>query len=177
MEKISANIIIEILGRPSEHIKNALTELTSKLGNEKGVNIIEKKVHDPILVKDSKDLFTTFAEISVEFDSIANYLGILFSYMPSHIEIVHPENFGIKNTDLNELGNIILQRLHQYDSIAKKLLSEREIIIKKLRNDAPEILDSLFKNNKQKNKIESNALTNEKKKNKSQIKKKSKNKK
>lgn len=139
MDKIKADLVFEILGRPAEHIKTALSSLIEKLGTEKGVKVIEKKIHEPTEVKESKDLYTTFSEVSVEFDSIENLFGITFVYMPAHVEIISPTNFTLTNLHLNELSNTILARLHNYDAIAKKLIYEKDFLVNKLREVAPQL--------------------------------------
>jgi len=131
---MQSNIILEILGRPKEHVIEALNILVSKIGTEQGVKIIDKTLHDPIPVQDSKDLFTTFAEILVELDSLENYFGIMFAYMPSNMEIIKPEKISLSNQDLSQLGYKIIHRLHDYDAITKKALIENEILIKKLQS-------------------------------------------
>ncbi len=140
-EKIEAHLILEILGRPAQHIKDALNGLLKKLGSEKGIKIISKDVHEPVPVKDS-DLFTSFADVTVELDSMQQYFGIMFSYMPAHIEIVYPENFSLANFQFNELGNRLLSRLHEYDAITKKVIFERNILVDKLKQAAPHLFSS-----------------------------------
>jgi len=135
MAKIQANFVLEILGRPAEHIKSAITELVTKIGTEKGVKIIDKAIQEPIAVKDVKDLFTTFAELTLELDSLQNYLGILFAYMPSHTELIYPEKLTFVNTEVNDLANKLISRLHEYDAITKKALIERDILLKKLNEN------------------------------------------
>ena len=154
MEKIKAHLVIEILGRPAEHIKKALFDLLLKLKEEKGISLIDQKVHEPVLAPNSKDLFTTFTEVSVELDSLANYFGIIFAYMPSHIEITNPEKIQMSNYDLNELGNILVQRLHHYDAITKSTLFERDSALAKLREVAPHLFkkQEQLKENQQQNK-------------------------
>lgn len=139
MDKIKADLIFEILGRPAEHIRTALSAVIDKLGMEKGVKVNDKKIHEPTEVKESKDLYTTFAEVSIEFDAIENLFGILFAYMPAHVEIISPANFEITNLNLNELSNTILMRLHNYDAIAKKLIYEKDFLVNKLREVAPHL--------------------------------------
>lgn|SRR3989338_4685470 len=141
MEKLQANIILEILGRPPEHIKEALNTLTAKLGSENGIKIIEKTIHEPIPVKDSKDLFTTFADITLELESLINYFNLIFSYMPSHIELINPEKIILTNIDFNELGNKLIQRLHDYDAITKKTLYDNKILMEKLQEVAPHLFN------------------------------------
>ncbi len=139
MEKIRALLVIEILGRPAEHVKEALIALIEKLVSEKGVRITNKNYHDPVPAKDSDSLFTTFAEVEVEFDSIENYFGILFAYMPSHVEVIYPEKINLTNFHLNEFANILVRRLHDYDAIAKKLVFERDVMMEKLKEVAPHL--------------------------------------
>ena len=139
MDKIKADLVFEILGRPTEHIKTALSSMMDKLGAEKGVKVIEKKVHEPTEVKESKDLYTTFAEVSIEFEAIENLLGIVFTYMPAHVEIISPANFELTNLHLNELSNTLLSRLHNYDAITKKFIYERDFLLNKLREVAPQL--------------------------------------
>ena len=136
MAKIQANFIFEVLGRPAEHIKLAIEGIAEKIGTEKGVKIIDKTIQEPIAVKDVKDLFTTFAELTLELDSLQNYLGILFAYMPAHTELIYPEKLTFVNTEVNDLANKLISRLHEYDAITKKALIERDILIKKL-NEIP----------------------------------------
>ncbi len=143
MDKLQATMVLEILGRPAEHIKNALSSLVERLGSEKGVKVTEKMIHEPVDVKESKDLYTTFAEVSVELDSLANYFGILFAYMPAHIEIIYPTNFKLSNAEFNELGNKLLARLHEYDAITKKSIYERNFVMKKLKEIAPNLFKKL----------------------------------
>jgi len=139
MDKIQAALILEILGKPADHVKNALVGLVDKLEGEKGVKILDKQIHEPAPVQESKEIFTTFAEVSVEFDSLVNCFGILFAYMPSHIEIISPTSFTLSNTDFNDLSNKLLARLHDYDAITKKFVYERNFLLGKLHEKAPEL--------------------------------------
>lgn len=139
MEKLHANIILEILGRPIENVDEGLKALVKKLSEEKGVKIMEETIHEPIPVKDSQNLFTSFAELRIEFESLENYFGILFAYMPSNIELIYPERINLRNDELNILSNRLLARLHNYDAIAKKMIVEKDLAIQKLKEVAPHL--------------------------------------
>lgn len=144
MEKLQANIILEILGKPKENVSSALQTLVAKLGNEPGVKIIDQVIHPVVKVKESKELFTSFAEITLELGSLDNYFGILFAYMPSNIELVSPERIALKNDELNVLANKLAARLHDYDAIAKRMIAERNILISKMQEVAPLELKKLM---------------------------------
>ena len=143
MEKIQAQLILEILGRPAEHVKEALNTMVMKLGAEPGIKLIEKTYHEPIKVPESKDLYTSFAEVIIEFEKIENYFGVIFAYMPAHIEIIHPTNFSFSNFDFNELGNKIIHRLHEYDALTKTVVNERNFLFEKLKECNPELAKQL----------------------------------
>ena len=85
MVELEVRIILEILGRPADNVKEALNTLVVKLGSEKGISLLEKIYHDPVPLEGSKDLFTAFAELTLKLDALANYFGILFAYIPSHL--------------------------------------------------------------------------------------------
>jgi hypothetical protein len=137
--KLKANIILEVLGRPPEHVTDALTKLIARLGTEKGVRVLSKTIHEPKPIENSQGLFTSFAEVMVELDSLNRYFGILFGYMPSHLELLEPEKVELSNFEFADLANVITTKLHGYDAIAKKMIADRDFLIKKLREVAPHL--------------------------------------
>jgi len=134
-DKIRAMFIFEILGRPPEHIKETMSQLVDKLEEIPGVEISKKTVHEPKTVedKDAKDLFTTFAEVEILGKDINSLMTIVFYAMPSHIEIIEPEEIRLKNLDISNLLSGLTIKLHRYDEIAKALTIERNILIGKLK--------------------------------------------
>ena len=132
MEKINIIIMLEMMGRPLQHVKETFSKLIDRMGNEKGIRIVNKKINEPKKLEDA-ELFTTFAEIELELESLQQLLTVIFGYMPSHIEIISPEELRVKNYDLNVLSNEITRRLHDYDAIAKKMIFEKSILENQLK--------------------------------------------
>ena len=143
MEKIEARFILEILGRPPEHVTEALNLLSEKLSKEKGAKIKESVVHEPIEVKDSKELYTAFVDLTIEFDSLGDLFQCVFLYMPSHVEVFNPEKLAMTNYDINDMANRLTQRLHSYDAIAKRLSEEREFVLAQLKEHAPDVFKQI----------------------------------
>lgn len=112
---------IEVLGRPKEHLIETLEELSLKVNSEKGVKMLNKKINEPILVPDQKDLFTAFVELEFEIEDPMKLAILTFKYMPSHIEVLEPENFIFKNANFNELLNELTGRLHRYEELVRVL--------------------------------------------------------
>lgn len=132
MTKININMILEILGRPPENVENALKLLVEKMQKEKGVEILSHTLHPPVKVKESENLYTSFVEINAELESIDLLFGLIFSYMPSNIELNNPEKIELTNNGFNDLANKIVSRLHEYEALTKNALVERQILLRKL---------------------------------------------
>ncbi len=139
MENIRAILTIEILGRPADHVKETMSQIVEKIGSTKGVKVISHTDNEPIPAQNSKTLFTTFSEIEAEFEDLNSYFQIIFAYLPSHIDVIEPAELVLRNEDVNELTNIILQRLHNYETITKTALAERDKLFNKLKETAPDL--------------------------------------
>ncbi len=124
--KITAIMIVEVMGRPKKHLTETLEELSKNMGEEKGVKIVNKKINKPVEIKDQKNLFTAFMEIEVEVDEPLRLVALIFKYMPAHIEIIEPENFILSNNEFGEVLNELTRRLHRYEELVKVLQFEME---------------------------------------------------
>ena len=135
---IKASLIIEVLGRPPEHLIETLEDIVKKIDEEQGVKVLEKKIKEPTLMKDQKDFYTGFVEIEVEVEDILNLAILLFKYMPAHVEIIEPELIALTNNGWNDVFNEIMRRLHGYDEVARVAQIEKDILEKKLKSLMPD---------------------------------------
>lgn len=134
-QKIRVLFVFEMLGKPAEHIKKTLEEFVDKLGENDGIELINKKIHEPKPLEDenSKDLFTTFAEVELKAEHLNLVLDMTLGMLPAHVEILEPNEFRIKNFDLSSLLSGLTIKLHKYDEIAKAITIEKSILMNKLR--------------------------------------------
>lgn len=132
-QNVTAIMILEAMGRPKEHIVEILEGLVDKISKEKGVELIEKKINEPTLVKDQKDLFSTYAEIEIKVETAFQLAILMFKYMPSHVDIVEPENFKMSSIQYNDILNELTRRLHKYDELMKVLQMERNVLANKVK--------------------------------------------
>jgi len=130
---IRAAMMIEVIGKPPEHLIETLNNIIKQIDEEKGVDIKEKKIKEPVLMKDQKDFYTSFAEIEVEVEEILHLARLMFKYMPAHIEIISPELIALTNNGWNDILNELTRRLHGYDEVARIIQVEKNILEKKLR--------------------------------------------
>lgn len=135
--KVKASLIIEVIGRPPEHLNETLENLIKQISEEKGINLKEKTIHEPTELKDNKEFFTSFAEVEVEVEEILYIAMLMFKYMPAHIEIIYPEKITLSNSGLNDILNELTRRLHGYDEVARIIQVEKNILEKKLKELMP----------------------------------------
>jgi len=131
MPIVKAHILIEMMGRPAAHLKESLNTHVIKMGSEKGVKLLNTIYHKPVYKKEANKLYHTFSEIEAEFESFDVFFNVIFNYMPANVEIFEPEKFKLQSSELNQLSNYLLARLHQYDAIAKSLFNERTKLIER----------------------------------------------
>jgi len=134
-KKIKAKFIFEMLGKPPEYLKESLENHIKSLEND-DIKIITYKVHEPKLLLDEKEevkgLYTTFAEVELEIENINLVFAIVIRMLPSHVEIIDPDDVYLKNFDLSAILNDLAIKLHKYDEVAKILMMERDNFARQL---------------------------------------------
>lgn len=137
-DKIKTLFIYEILGKPPEHIKEALNNLIDQIGKNAGIKILNKKVYEPHLIDEEKtkklgkkveDLYSTFAEVEMEVDSLDLVFKLVVNTLPSNMEILEPSELRLKNFELSQAIAEISIKLHQIDEVAKTLSLERNQLL------------------------------------------------
>lgn len=146
-QKINVIMMLEVIGKPPEHLIDALEDLIKHLDEEKGVNVKSKDIKEPKLIekkveikdteeentKPQSEFYTTFAEVEIEIEEISSLAYLMFKYMPAHLEIVSPKLIALTNNGWNELFNELSRRLHGYNEVARVLQVEKEILGNKLK--------------------------------------------
>lgn len=144
MTEIKSIIIVEMMGRPARHLKQAMENYIKQLGSEKGIKVVGSKLHEPkkiknkdkegrtIKIPEEKEVYTNFAEVELEAKDIFDIIRIMFVYMPAHVEIVSPDEFKMENFNLSAVLNEITKKLHEYDAIAKQAILQNQMLAKRL---------------------------------------------
>lgn len=145
---IRATLILEMIGRPKEFISESMGRVIEEMEKEKGVQVVSKKVNEPIELKESKEFFTTFAEIEIEVEEIANLAILMFKYMPAHVEIIEPELIALTNNGWSDILSELTRRLHGYDEVARVLQYENA----ELKKNIEELSSAKPKEGKSENK-------------------------
>ncbi len=138
---IKSVFILEIIGKPKEHLIATLEKLIESMAKEKGIKIIEKKIKEPIEMKNNKDFFTTFAEVEIDAEEITQLVGLMFKYMPANVEIIEPEIIALSNSGWSDIISELTRRLHAYDEIARIMQLQTAKLQKELKEFGFEIKD------------------------------------
>lgn len=124
-KKVVARVIIEIVGKPEKHVKNALGLVIDQIKVEEGFKVTEEKTFDP---KKTENYFSTFSEMVIEFEKPAMIIGFCFDYMPSSLEIIEPEYLDLRSAELAGLLNDLLTRLHSMSMSMANTSAENQIL-------------------------------------------------
>lgn len=130
--KIRCRTIIEVLGKPREHVEKTIRGYVQKIKEDTDFVILAEHFSEPA---DSEDGFVSvFVELELVSKGIIPLIGFCFEYMPSSIEIEKPDEMLLPTHIVNSLFNDLQARLHQVDMIVKKQANENTFLRRNLRH-------------------------------------------
>lgn len=125
-EPLIVNAIIEIMGAPKDYIMQTMDKVIEKV--KEGYTVRDFKVHE---AREMEKFWSTFVEMELRIKKVDDLIGFCFDFMPSSIEISEPSRMNVENTDVNNLFNELLARLHQYDMVVKNLNAQNKLLQQK----------------------------------------------
>ena len=134
---IRCKIIMEILGKPKEHVEKTVRMYVDKIKNDPELTVINTEFADP---KEKEDLWAIFAEMDMVIKGIPKLIAFCFDYMPSSIEIIKPEEFAMKKSTIENFINDLQARLHQVDMVVKKQDNENKFLKQNLNKAVSNII-------------------------------------
>lgn len=157
-------MIVEMAGRPAEHLTESLEKHVNILRKVKDIKVEKIEVSEARIIerKDNEkaeDMFTAFAECEFEIPSFSRLAETMFDFMPSSVEVIEPSSVELDTFEATGLLNNISGRLHRYDDIAKiagekiRLMDEQLKIAKKILNDKDKRIAELEKGIKTSKKV------------------------
>ena len=123
---IKFRAVIELLGKPKEHIQKALTEYLDSLKKNRKYKICEEEIAEPSIQSDS-ELWSVYVELEIKTQTQHDVLNFCFDYMPSVIEILEPIELTTSDVEFGTFLNDLQAKLHHIDMMAKQIKGERDI--------------------------------------------------
>ena len=123
---VRAIMIVEMAGRPAEHLTEAIEKHIGVLNEVKDIEVHSIKVSVPREIEmtegvsdGGEKMFTVFAEADFECDNFGRLSETMFDFMPSSVEVIEPLKISLDMNDATNLLNNISGRMHRYDEFAK----------------------------------------------------------
>lgn len=129
--RILTRIIIEIVGKPKEHIEETLRVVVNNIKEQKDIKIVEEQLFN---AEKQEEMFSTFAELGILFKNMETLVGFCFDFMPSSVEILDPEKLSFKSNNFAGLINDLLARLHQINLKVVQNNAEKKTLKKNMLN-------------------------------------------
>ncbi len=145
-DMIRCRAILEVLGKPKEHVEKTIKTLVQKVKEDPEISVLNEKYAD--IKPEGKTMFSTFVELEMVIKGITTLTGFCFDFMPSSIDIEKPEQLTIKNRHFSDIFNDMQHKLHNVDMVAKTLQAERDFLKRNLNTMISNILTILIKMNK-----------------------------
>ena len=129
-DHIRCRTIIEVLGKPKEYVEKSLSVYIYHIKEDSELVILNEH-YSEIVEKES--LWTGFVELELVIKGAKKLIAFCFEYMPSSIEVLKPEHFGMTNPELSSFLNDLQARLHNVDMIVKQQKAENEFLRKNMQ--------------------------------------------
>ena len=117
--------IIEVLGKPKEHVENALKEYIEHIKQDSELVILNEEYSE---INEQGKLWSKFVELDLVIKGTKKLISFCFEYMPSSIEVVKPEHLVMTNPELSNFLNDLQARLHSVDMVVKQMKAENDFL-------------------------------------------------
>ncbi len=127
-----ARAIIEIVGKPKEHIVSTLSDYIVKISKDQYVNLISYKQEKAEKAQSSEDFFQAFAEIEFLSKDIEGLMNFVIDYMPASVEVLEPSKINVDAHFVSNMLTELVGRLHTIDMEYKKSKAQNDFLGKSL---------------------------------------------
>ena len=134
---IRCKVIIEILGKPKEHVEKTLRMYVDKIKDDSDLIILNSEFSEAV---EKEKLYAIFVELDMIIKGIPKLIAFCFDYMPSSIEISKPEEFVMRKSSVEDLINDLQARLHDVDMTIKRQKNENDFLRQNLNKSVSNII-------------------------------------
>ncbi len=113
---ITARTIIEILGKPKEHVSSTLKLIVNGIENKENIIVVKKELFEP---EENEGMYTAFTELELQFKGLDDIVAFCFENLPTSIEILEPASITTEARFLTEFFTGLLAKLHRLDTELK----------------------------------------------------------
>jgi hypothetical protein len=118
---IRCKIIIEVLGKPKDHVETTIKTYVENIKKDSGFIVLNSQFSK---AEEKNELWAIFVELDIVVKGLPKLTSFCFDYMPSSIEISKPEEFNARKSVIEDLFNDLQAKLHNVDMVVKKQKNE-----------------------------------------------------
>jgi len=145
-KKILFRAVVEVLGKPKEHVDSTLKGYLKKLKENSKYEVLKEDLAELKQHEDS-ELWMAFAELEIKTAGVTEIIDFCFDYMPSLIEIIEPEELQLDSLMISSFLNDMQAKLHGVDMIAKQMKMENQLTNNSLAKLLNNYIVVLLRNN------------------------------
>lgn len=122
---IYARAMVEVIGKPEEHVKNLLEEIRKKI--KENYYIKSYRTFKPKIVDEKLELFEGFLEVEIYFRNVDEMSAFMHNFYPSSIEI-YESKISFSLSEINSLLNSELYKLHELGLALKEISAQNAFL-------------------------------------------------
>ena len=122
---IRCKVIIEVLGKPKEHVEKAIRVYVDRIKEDTDLILLKSDFAE---AEEKENLWATFVELEMVVKGVRKLIAFCFDYMPSSIQVLKPESYDLSRSMIEDFMNDMQARLHQVDMIVKKQKNENDFL-------------------------------------------------
>lgn len=127
---IRATAIVQILGKPKEHIEKVVKDIADTIP-EQGYTV-ERTELMPVEPAEGEDgLFSGLFEVDIKVKDHEELFAFIQDYNPTTIEVSEPDEFTMRLPEYNGLVTTIVSIVQQYDQLLKEKIAENIAVSKR----------------------------------------------
>jgi hypothetical protein len=127
---LQVNIIFEIVGNPKEYVSEAMRLVMKNIAESKKMIVVSQEIAEPVDV--GEGLWGTNCETQILFKDLFALSILIFTYIPSSIEIVEPAKLVIKDKDMSDFLQDIATQLHNVNTKTVQTNSQNMAMLKNI---------------------------------------------
>jgi len=145
-KKILFRVVVEVLGKPKEHVDSTLKGYLQKLKENSRYEVLKEDLAE-LKQHEESELWMAFAELEIKTAGVTEIIDFCFDYMPSLIEIIEPEELQLDSLAASSFLNDMQAKLHGVDMLAKQMKIENQLTNNSLAKLLNNYIIVLLRNN------------------------------
>ena len=145
-KKILFRVVVEVLGKPKEHVDSTLKGYLQKLKENSRYEVLKEDLAE-LKQHEESELWMAFAELEIKTAGVTEIIDFCFDYMPSLIEIIEPEELQLDSLAASSFLNDMQAKLHGVDMLAKQMKIENKLTNNSLAKLLNNYIIVLLRNN------------------------------